>query len=46
VIEREVLAKNRKALVIMGLNHVTRGGDRRGDPDLTSMIEKRARHST
>jgi len=30
----------------MGLNHVTRGGDRRGDPDLTSMIEKRARHST
>jgi len=46
VIEREVLAKNRKALVIMGLNHVTRGGDRRGDPDLTSMIEKRSRHST
>ncbi len=43
VIEREVLAKNRKALVIMGLNHVTRGGDRRGDPDLTTMIEKRAR---
>jgi len=46
VIEREVLVKNRKALVIMGLNHVTREGDRRGDPDLTSMIEKRAHHST
>src|SRR6266404_3199380 len=46
VIEREVLAKNRKALVIMGINHVTRGGDRRGDPDVTTMIEKYAHHST
>jgi len=46
VIEREVLSRNRKALVIMGLNHVTRDGDRNGYPDLTSMIEKRARHST
>jgi hypothetical protein len=45
-IEREVLAKNRKALVIMGINHVTRGGDRRGDPDVTTMIEKHAHHST
>ena len=46
IIEREVLAKNRKALVIMGINHVTRGGDRRGDPDVTTMIEKHAHHCT
>ncbi len=45
IIEREVLTKKRKALVIMGDNHVTRGGDARGYPNLTSMIEKRARHS-
>ena len=45
-LEREVLARNRKALVIMGMNYVTRGGDRRGDPDLTTMIEKHAHHST
>ena len=30
----------------MGLNHVSRGGDRGGDSDLTSMIEKRAHYST
>jgi hypothetical protein len=46
VIDREVLAKNRKALVIMGVNHVSRGGDRNGYPDLTSMVEKRASNST
>lgn len=46
LIEREVLKKNRKALVIMGINHVTRGGDRRGFPNLATRLEKFAPHST
>ena len=46
LIQREVLAKNRKALVIMGINHVTRGGDRQGFPDVTTLLERRAPHST
>lgn len=40
IIEREVLAKSRRAVVIMGRNHVTRGGDRWGNADVTDMVEK------
>lgn len=39
-IEREVLAKNRKALVIMGANHVTHGRNWFGTDDVTSLLEK------
>ncbi len=45
VIEREVLAKNRRALVIMGANHVTRGKGWHGETGVTSLLEKRAPHS-
>jgi hypothetical protein len=45
VIEHEVLAKQRKALVIAGVNHITRGGDWHGNPDLTTILEKHAKHS-
>jgi len=41
IIEREVLAKNRKALLIMGANHVTHGRNWFGDDDVTSMLEKK-----
>ena len=44
IIKQEVLDKNRKALVIMGDNHVTRGGDRWGNDDVTDMIEKHHHH--
>lgn len=45
LIEREVLQKNRKALVIMGVNHVTHGGNWRGGEDVTSLLEKRSPRS-
>ena len=40
LIEREVLAKNQKALLIMGVNHVTHGGNWFGKDDVTSLLEK------
>jgi len=40
LIEREVLAKNQKALLIMGANHVTHGKNWFGDDDVTSLLEK------
>jgi hypothetical protein len=45
IIEREVLAKNRKALVIMGANHVTRGKGWHGETSVTTLLEKRAPRS-
>lgn len=39
VIEREVLAKKRRALVILGGNHVTKSGDRHGGPNTTTRVE-------
>jgi hypothetical protein len=39
VIEESVLAKGRKALVILGSNHLTRGGDRNGEPNTTTRVE-------
>jgi hypothetical protein len=45
VIEQEVLAKNRKALVIMGANHVTRGKGWHGETTVTGVLEKHARRS-
>lgn len=45
VIEREVLDKNRKALVIMGANHVTRGKGWHGETGVTSLLEKHTPHS-
>jgi hypothetical protein len=40
LIEREVLAQNRKALLIMGANHVTHGRNWFGTDDVTSLLEK------
>ena len=40
LIEREVLAKNQKALLVMGANHVTHGGNWFGKDDVTSLLEK------
>jgi hypothetical protein len=45
VIEREVFAKNRKAIVIMGDNHLTRGGDSWGNDDVTDMLDKHHRRA-
>ena len=45
VILQQVLAQHRKALVILGNNHLTRGGDRDGFPNTTSLVEKRYPHS-
>jgi hypothetical protein len=45
LLDREVLGKHRKALVIMGVNHLTRGGTRDGGADVTTRVEKRYRHS-
>lgn len=39
VIERQVLAKKRHALVILGGNHVTKPGDRNGGPNTTTRVE-------
>ena len=41
VISREVLAKHHRALVILGGNHLTKGGDRNGRPDTTTRVEQR-----
>jgi hypothetical protein len=41
VIDKQVLKKHRKALVIMGANHLTRSGDRNGDDDTTTLVEAR-----
>lgn len=41
LVEHEVLAKNQKALLIMGANHVTHGKNWFGDDDVTSLLEKR-----
>lgn len=40
LVEREVLAKHHKALLIMGVNHVTHGGNWFGRADVTSLLEK------
>jgi hypothetical protein len=40
IITQQVLARHRKALVILGNNHLTRGGDRNGFANTTSMVEK------
>jgi len=45
LIEQKVLARNRKALVIMGANHVTRGKGWHGETGVSSLLEKHARHS-
>ena len=39
VIIHDVLDRHRKALVILGSNHLTKGGDAWGDPDTTTMVE-------
>lgn len=41
VIEENVLARGRKALVVLGSNHLTRGGDRDGGPNTTTLVETR-----
>lgn len=41
VIAGEVLAKRRKALVILGSNHLTRSGTRWGTPNATTMVEEK-----
>ena len=41
VMEESVLARGRKALVILGSNHLTRGGDRNGGPNTTTRVEAR-----
>jgi len=45
LIQREVLDKKRNALVIMGANHVTHGGNWRNTDDTTSLLEKHNPHS-
>jgi hypothetical protein len=39
VIEHQVLSRKRHALVILGGNHVTKSGDRRGGPNTTTRVE-------
>jgi len=41
VINQEVLDRARRALVILGNNHLTKGGDRSGEPDVTTLVEGR-----
>ncbi|MBZ5601707.1 MAG: ChaN family lipoprotein [Acidobacteriia bacterium] len=45
VIDDEVLAKRRRALVILGSNHLTKGGDRDRDQDTTTLVEQKYPHS-
>jgi hypothetical protein len=45
VIINDVLKQHRKALVILGSNHLTRGGDSWGEPDTTTMVEDQYPHS-
>jgi hypothetical protein len=46
VIADEVLDKRRKALVILGSNHLTRSGTRTGAPNTTTRVEKNYPDST
>ena len=46
VIDQEVLRKHRKALVIMGANHLTKSGDRNGMDDTTTLVEAKHPGST
>jgi hypothetical protein len=41
VIGKEVLDRRRKALVILGSNHLTRSGTRTGSPNTTTMVEEK-----
>jgi hypothetical protein len=41
VIVKEILGKKRKGLVILGSNHVTKGGDRDRVPDTTTLVEEK-----
>lgn len=38
-IMEQVLARKRRALVILGSNHLTKGGDRNHEPDTTTTVE-------
>ncbi|HVH70859.1 MAG TPA: hypothetical protein VNB49_07100 [Candidatus Dormibacteraeota bacterium] len=46
VILNEVLRKKHRALVVLGMNHVLKSGDRNGDPDTTTRVESRYPGST
>jgi hypothetical protein len=46
VIMNEALARKRRVLVVLGSNHVTKTGDRRGDPNTTTRVEARYPGST
>jgi hypothetical protein len=46
VIVNEVLRKKRRALVVLGINHVTKSGDRNGAKDTTTRVEARYPGST
>jgi len=39
VIHDQVIARGHKALVVLGSNHLTRGGDRTGGPNVTTRID-------
>lgn len=41
VIMNQVLAKHRRAFVVLGSNHVTKLGSRQGGPNTTTMVESR-----
>jgi hypothetical protein len=46
VVVREVLQKKRRALVVLGANHVTKSGDRTGSDNATTRIERQFPGST
>jgi hypothetical protein len=46
VIMEQVLKKGRRALVVLGGNHVTKSGDRTGGPNTTTRVEARYPGST
>ena len=46
VMVNEVLRRGRRALVVLGANHVTKSGDRNGDEDATTRVESRYPGST
>ncbi len=46
VIIHQVLEKKRRAFVVLGGNHVTKSGDRRGGPNTTTRVESRYPGST
>ena len=39
IIVNEVLRRGHRALVVLGMNHVTKSGDRNGDEDTTTRVE-------